>query len=210
MFQKIFSRHIYSKVSGISLAPFLPKKSRTRYASGPASKGGVNEETWHGHYQHKYSVFYCLRADPAAKTYLFSVDTFIKEAPKEINTTLLAPFAYFPDRPAFALVTNESDGYKISHEIYDRSDFEKYIKDLDLPDVVKALEKIGTGTIEDKKVRDAVEYLLDALKNQTPCITYKPGDLAMYNESRTMRFSPSYVPSTPPEKDRWILALAVI
>ncbi len=170
--------------------------------------GTVNEETWHGHYQYKYSVFYCLRADPEAKTYFFSANALVETAPKEIADLLLRPLKYIKSAEPFSLISKNESGYEISHHIYGRSDIEKYIKDLDLPNVVKALENLIT-TVSDNEARNAVEYLLNALKKCNVFISYLPGDIALYNEECTMRFSPAYTPSTRKEKDRWILALSV-
>ncbi len=182
----------------------LENTVRFRKADG----GAVNEETWHGHSQYKYSVFYCLRADPEAKTYFFSANVAIKNAPPEIVDSLLAPFSYIPGKSPFPLITEGENGYELSLEIYGRSDFEKYIKDLDLPDVVKALKKIRTSDLN-KEAQDATDYLLNAILTTTSCIVYNAGDIALYNETSTMRFSPAYTPSTAPEEDRWILSLSV-
>jgi hypothetical protein len=166
----------------------------------------VNEETWHGHYQYQYSVFYCLRGDPNAKTYLFSANQFVKNAQPDIQKMLLAPKKYMADKEPFSLIVQESDGYRISEQIYDRSDFEKYVKDLDLPDVTKALRKISP---KESDSVSTVQYLLQALENPDHWISYTAGDIAMYNESSTMRFSPSYKPSTEKHFDRWILSLSI-
>jgi hypothetical protein len=170
--------------------------------------GTVNEETWHGHYQYKCSVFYCLRADPEAKTYFFSANTLIETAPKEISDLLLRPLKYIENAEPFSLISKNESGYEISHHIYGRSDIEKYIKDLDLPDVIKALENL-INTVTDQEAKNAVEYLLNTLKKCDVFISYLPGDVALYNEECTMRFSPAYIPSTRTEEDRWILALSV-
>ena len=191
---------------GKFLGTISPKgiENTIRFRTGGES---ANEETWHGHYQYSYSVFYCLRGDENAKTYFLSANSVIKNAPKAIANALLSPFAYFPARQPFALM-HKSRGYEFSHEIFDRSDFEKYIKDLDLPDALKALERIDTESVS-KDAQNTLAYLLDAIRN-APYITYKPGDVALYNEQSTMRFSPSYVPSGKPEEDRWILSLSVL
>jgi hypothetical protein len=171
--------------------------------------GDVNEETWHGHSQYKCSVFYCLRADPEAKTYFFSVNEIIKNALPEIANSLQASFSYIPEKSPFPLVIKGESGYELSLEIYGRSDFEKYVKDLDLPDVVKALKKISADNLNNSEAQGTVDYLLNAILTTTSYIVYKPGDIALYNETSTMRFSPSYIPSTTPEDDRWILSLSV-
>jgi hypothetical protein len=170
--------------------------------------GLVNEETWHGHYQYQYTAFYCLRGDPAAETYFFSANTFIKNAPDHLRELFLTPFVYFPDRPAFSLITSNTYGHSLSHNIYDRSDFERYVKDLDLPDVVKSLEKIN-GRIHDQDFQKAVTYLTNTLKNPDLYVSYRPGDVALYDERSTLRFSPSYIPTTAQGEDRWLLALTV-
>lgn len=170
--------------------------------------GYVNEETWHGHYQYRYSVFYCLRADDQAKTYFFSANTFLQNAPAEIFSLLVTPFKYLQGEESFPLISKNESGHEISHHIYGRSDIEQYIKDLDLPDVVKALTHI-LANVQDVNAKKAVDYLLNALRNCPDYICYKPGDIALYNEECTMRFSPGYTPSTQAIEDRWILALSV-
>lgn len=194
-----------------SIGDFLGKisdkkvENSIRFRSGT---GYVNEETWHGHYQYKYSVFYCLRADEEAKTYFFSANTLIQTAPSEIATLLVRPLSYIQGDEPFPLISKNKSGYEISHYIYGRSDIEQYIKDLDLPDVTKTLAHI-LADVQDESAKKAVEYLLNALKNCPDYISYKPGDIALYNEECTMRFSPGYTPSTQPIEDRWILALSV-
>lgn len=174
-----------------------------------AESGDVNEETWHGHSQYKYSVFYCLRADTEAKTYFFSANETIKNALPEITQSLLASFPYISGKSPFPLVIEGENGYELSLEIYGRSDFEKNIKDLDLPDVVKALKKISADNFNNKEAQGTVDYLLNKILTTTSCIVYKPGDIALYNETSTMRFSPAYTPSTDSKNDRWILSLSV-
>lgn len=170
--------------------------------------GHVNEETWHGHHQYKYSVFYCLRADERAKTYFFSANTLLQTAPPEVASLLVRPLPYIQAKAPFPLISKNESGYEISHHIYGRSDIEKYIKDLDLPDVVKALTHI-LANVQDENTKKAIEYLLNILKNCPDYISYKPGDIALYNEECTMRFSPGYNPSTQSTEDRWILALSI-
>lgn len=187
------------KISDKNIENTIRFRSETEY---------VNEETWHGHYQYKYSVFYCLRADAQAKTYFFSANKFLETAPAEIVPLLVAPLKYIQSEEPFSLISKNESGHEISHHIYGRSDIEQYIKDLDLPDVVKALTHI-LATSQDENAKKAVDYLLNALKNCPDYICYKSGDIALYNEECTMRFSPGYTPSTQPTEDRWILALSV-
>jgi len=202
-----FPAYILKSV-GEYLGTISPKgvENTIRFRTG--NLGIVNEETWHGHYQYQYTLFYCLRGDPAAQTHFFSANALMKNVPADIAEILLTSYKYFPDRESFPLITKSEHGYSISHHIYDRSDFEKYVKDLDLPDVLKALEKMR-GRAEKGDAEQAVEYLLDTIKDSTPAISYKPGDVALYDERSTIRFSPSYTPTTPQAEDRWILALTV-
>jgi hypothetical protein len=204
----IFPAHIIKSI-GNFLGTISHKDLENTVRFRNVENGDVNEETWHGHPQYKYSVFYCLRADREAKTYFFSANNMIKNAPSEIADLLLKPFSYVSDKSPFPLIIKRENGYELSLEIYDHSDFEKYIKDLDLPDIMKVLKKISVSVLNNKEAQDAVEYLIKAILTTTTYVVYKPGDIALYNEASTMRFSPAYTPSTVPEEDRWILSLSI-
>lgn len=206
--ENIFSGYILKSI-GSFLGVISCKNLENTVRFRNADKKIVNEETWHGHPQYKYSVFYCLRADPNAKTYFFSANDTVKNAPPEIARSLTEPFSYLSNKKPFSLLQKGPRGYEISIDIYDRSDFEKYIKDLDLPDVVKALKKIDASDFNNREAKGAVTYLLKVIEDTTQCIVYEPGDIALYNETSTMRFSPAYEPSTSPDEDRWILSLSV-
>lgn len=168
----------------------------------------TNTETWHSHFQYSSSVFYCLRGDSEAKTYFLSANEMMKTAESETQL-LTKPLEYITGLPSFALIEKVSNRYIFSKHIFDRSELEKYIDDLDLPDVVKMLKKIIKNTLS-TEAQQAVRYLINKLETATDWISYIPGDFVLVHESSVIRYSPGYAPTTSPENARWLLAVSVI
>ena len=153
--------------------------------------GSTNVETWHGHPQFSFSIFYCLRGDENAKTYFLSANDIMAHATEEEKQMLLDA----------TLIKSVDSGFEFSKDMYQPSDFQRYIENLDLPDTTKALNI--------NKEDEAFKYLLKQMIDTGEKIVYQPGDLAVYNERQTMRFSPSYMPTTEAGKERWILGVGV-
>ncbi|XKT74546.1 MAG: hypothetical protein ACJKTH_00415 [Patescibacteria group bacterium UBA2163] len=154
-------------------------------------KGATNVETWHGHPQFSFSIFYCLRGDKNAKTYFLSAHDIMAQAGEEKRGMLLAS----------GLLKQVEGGYEFSKELYQPSDFQQYIENLDLPDTTKSLNM--------NKEDEAFRYLLRCMVDAEESIVYQSGDVAVYNERQTMRFSPSYIPSTKDGEGRWLLGVGV-
>lgn len=171
--------------------------------------GNNNTETWHNHRQYKYSVFLCLKDDPNPRTYLLSANTLIKESNSEMKELLLSEFSYIQGEPPFPLIERHGDRYAFSRNIFDRSELEERIKDLDLPDALHKLDRIFR-TSDDQAVKNTVKYLVDVINNFSEHYTFTKGDLMIVEESSTIRFSPEYKPSSKePGGERWILTLSV-
>lgn len=162
--------------------------------------GLKNEEPWHNHSQHKYSALYCLYSDPESTSFLESANQIIKNAPKNIKEKLLNPKGFLGEKP-FSLIKKVDNGYEFSREIFDHSYLEESIDNLDLPDALKKLDKI--------KQHEEVKYLIDILNNSSNDFVYQAGDLAIVNESSTIRFSPAYIPKNTKEMDKWLLAASI-
>jgi hypothetical protein len=153
--------------------------------------GSTNVETWHGHPQFSYSVFFCLRGDENAKTYFLSANDIIKHASDYEKTMLLSD----------GLIRGVETGYEFSEKIYQPSDFQQFVENLDLLDTTKALNI--------DRESEAYTYLLKQMADSQDKVVYHPGDIAIYNERQTMRFSPSYAPSTKTGEGRWLLGVGV-
>ncbi len=167
----------------------------------------TNKETWHSHFQYASSIFYCLRSDPEAKVYFLSADEVMCDA-KEVAPLLTTTFKYVKDLPEFALIQEVSGKYIFSKYIFERSELEKYIEDLDLPDAVKMLKNIIAST-PDVKAKGAASYLLSQLEGAKDFISYLPGDLIMVHEPRVIRYSPGFASKIPVREARWLLAVSV-
>ncbi len=168
----------------------------------------TNTETWHSHFQFSMSAFYCLRGDPAAVTYFLSANDVMKNA-GEIGPLLLKPFTFIENFEAFPLLAPKDGKYIFSKHIFDRSDLEKHIKDLDLPDVVKMLKKILV-VLTDSEAQTAVRYLVNLLENAQDHISYQAGDIMIVREPATIRYSFGYKPQNAIDKARWLLAVSVM
>lgn len=167
----------------------------------------ANVETWHSHFQYSASVFYCLRGDQAARTYFLAARQLVA-IDFTIKKLLMTPFQYLDDIQPFALIEEDDNTYKFSRYIFDRSELEKYIQDLDLPDAAKALKRILSTDLEAGGKR-AISYLLDQLENTEDFISYVPGDLILVNEQRVIRYSPSFRSENNPAESRWLIAVSV-
>ncbi len=168
---------------------------------------GTNNETWHSHFQFKSSLFYCVRADESAKTYYLVAGNVARSA-GELLPDLLTPYSYIADTPAFPLIELHDGTYTFSKYIFERSELEKFVKDLDLPDAVKMLRKI-VKNVTDKKYAHAAAFLLSQLEDAQEYISYLPGDLVLLHEPRVIRFSPGYKTNIPVERARWLLAVSL-
>lgn len=118
--------------------------------------------------------------------------------------------SYLSEQEPFSLVEDSlGGGYAFSKEIFDRSELEERIKDLDLPDALNRLDRIAKTT-EDSEAKKAVDYLLYVINNLSEHYTFTKGDLMIVEEAGTIRFSPEYKPSENNIGDeRWILTLSV-
>ncbi len=168
----------------------------------------ANTETWHSHFQYSSSVFYCLRGDSEAKTCFVSANEIMSTTESEPQL-LTKPLEYIAGLPAFALIEMVSNRYIFSKYIFDRSELEKYIDDLDLPDVIKMLKKI-IKNVSSPEAQQGVRYLINKLETASDWISYMPGDVVLVQESSVIRYSPGYVPTTSTETARWLLAVSVI
>lgn len=186
----IFPRYLIETL-GTYLGQFSEKGIESSIRFRTSEDGSMNVETWHGHPQFTYSVFYCLRGDKNAKTYFLSANDIIKDATEEDKAMLLNS----------GLIKQATNGYEFSEEIYQPSDFQQQIENLDLPDTTKIL----SGNREN----EAHTYLLRRMLDAKDKVVYQPGDVAIYNERQTMRFSPSYMPSAQPGQERWLLGVGV-
>lgn len=167
----------------------------------------TNTETWHSHFQHLTSVFYCLRGDQEAKTYFLSANELMSDA-GGANGLLTKHQNYIEGLPEFSLIEGAPTKYTFSKHIFDRSEVEKYIDDLDLPDVTKMLKKI-VEKASDQEAKQAVTYIISRLENASDFISYLPGDIMMVHEPSVIRYSKGYKPSSPADKARWLLAVSV-
>lgn len=168
----------------------------------------TNRETWHSHFQYSSSVFYCLRGDPEARVYFLSANELMRNA-GDMEELLTTPLEYIKSVPKFSLIEAESGKYKFSKYIFDRSELEKYIQDLDLPDAVKMLRKI-VNTNSDRQAMRAASYFISRLENAQDHISYIPGDLMMVHDPNVIRYSPGYKTTIPIQKARWLLAVSLI
>jgi hypothetical protein len=169
--------------------------------------GLTNTETRHAHFQHRYSLLYCLRGDKNAHTLLAQAKTIITQADTQMREALTTPYQYLHNVEKFSLIEKNDNGYWFSPYIFDRSDLEEMVKDLDLPDVLKMFHKIKKEAIE-HKAKNTINYLTKQLENSDRII-YEAGDLMVVNEQTTIRFSPSYKPSNEPGEERWLLATSI-
>ena len=168
----------------------------------------TNIETWHSHFQYSASVFYCLRGDPAARTYFLTANEIMANA-GDIRGALVTPFSFIEGTDPFALIELDGNTHKFSKCIFDRSELEKHIRDLDLPDAIKALKRIRSANLP-SDARDAVEYLIGQLERPKESISYVPGDLVLVNEQRVIRYSPSFETTAVPTQARWLLAVSIL
>lgn len=187
---QIFPRYLIETL-GKYLGEFSEKGIESSIRFRTSEDGSMNVETWHGHPQFTHSVFYCLRGDENARTYFLSANDIAKEAIEEDKMMLLNS----------GLIKQAADGYEFSKEIYQPSDFQQQIKNLDLPDTTKVLSR--------DRENEAHNYLLKRMLDAKDKVVYLPGDVAIYNERQTMRFSPSYIPSSKPGEERWLLGVGV-
>lgn len=170
--------------------------------------GNNNTETWYNHRQYKYSVFLCLKDDPTPKTYLLSANKIIEDSNLVIKDMLLDKLKYIPKQESFPLIEKYNNGYAFSKNIFDRSDLEEKIKDLDLPDALQKLDRILKDN-NDEKVQKSVKCLVDIINNHYEYYTFTKGDLMIVEEASTIRFSPEYKPSKVNEgEERWILTMS--
>lgn len=171
--------------------------------------GNNNTETWHNHRQYKYSVFLCLKDDPTPKTYLLSANKIIEDSDPIIKDILLDKLKYISNEESFPLIEKYNNGYAFSKNIFDKSDLEEKIKDLDLPDALQKLDRIVKDN-HDEKVQKSVKCLVDIINNHYEYYTFTKGDLMIVEEASTIRFSPEYKPLKREDGDeRWILTLSV-
>ncbi len=187
---QIFPRYLIETL-GKHLGEFSEKGIESSIRFRTSDDGSMNVETWHGHPQFTYSVFYCLRGDENAKTYFLSANDIIYEAAKVERAMLLTS----------GLIKQDQNGFKFSEAIYQPSDFQQQIMNLDLPDTTKVLSA--------NRESEAYTYLLKRMLDAKDKVVYQPGDVAIYNERQTMRFSPSYMPSSQPGAERWLLGVGV-
>jgi hypothetical protein len=168
---------------------------------------GTNNETWHSHFQYKSSIFFCVRADANAMVYFLTASEVIESA-GELTPYLTTPYQFLENLPAFSLIESREGYYIFSKYIFERSELEKYVKDLDLPDAMKML-RIIVGSASDQNFARAASYLLNKLEKAQDCISYVPGDLIMVHEPRVIRYSPGYRTDIAAKEARWLLAVSL-
>lgn len=168
---------------------------------------GTNNETWHSHFQYSSSIFYCIRADANAKTY-FLTSRDVTNSAGDLLPYLTTPYKYLNESPAFSLIEPLHEYYAFSKYIFERSELEKFVKDLDLPDAMKMLKKI-VKSITDDNFAKAASYLLQCLEKAEDSICYIPGDLILVHEPRVIRYSPGYKTDIPAKNARWLLAVSL-
>ena len=170
----------------------------------------ANEETWHSHPQFDLSIFFCLRADPHAKVMLVQARDIFEAAPKNIQPILLQAFPYIEGREDFALLQKHGERYVFAREIYHPSKFQGSIEDLDLPDVKGTLEHI-LKNLRETCPRAGLDWILGHFSEDCGfSIIYQPGDIAIYDEKGTLRYSPSFIPKSKPPHDRWLQSVSLM
>lgn len=173
------------------------------------ASGLTNIETWHSHFQHNFSLLFCLRGDKNAQSFLISANELMKKSNNEKGVLLTKPQKYLENEEPFSLIKKVQDNYEFSSLIFDRSDFEEQIPNLDLPDAEQKLKQIQISLKSNIEVQKSVNYLFELLEDVSNYVVYKQGDMMIVNEQSTIRYSSSYELSTEEGKERWLIATSI-
>jgi hypothetical protein len=198
-------------LSGLSEKPLAAKRFehtiRFRFNGDPL----CNVEPWHNHPQYHSTIFFCQRGDAEAKTYMISA-TEIFLANPELKETFLEPYDYFGNGQPFALMERTGKLIAFSKRLSIPSPLKGRAPDLDLGDAEAVLcDFISSSVRRPQPQTLAITALVKALQkpSQNEPIIYRPGDVAIYNENTTMRYSPAFKPSALPTHERWLQSLSL-
>lgn len=197
--------HIFSKIVS-ELGEISDKKIENTIRFITKGKT-MNEEPWHNHSQHKYSILYCLYSDMKSYSFLESANQIMRKADRKSRKNLLSVSKYVCNVEEFSLIKEKNGIYEFSRDIFGHSYLENEVDNLDLPDALKKLKKMIKSVSGDTK--KSVQYLIEELENSENKFIYQVGDLAIVNEASTIRFSPAYFSSTKKGREKWLLAASV-
>ena len=192
------------------LKPFNQPVANKRFESSIRFQNGnmTNEETWHGHPQFHYTAFYCHQGDLHAQTNVFSANMAMRCLQRGTQTTLLTPFAYTSDQKPFALIAPREQGFRFTPELQTaQSNWMDKIESLDLPNLLKFLDMLYDSNIP-RKNKAAIHQLQNIFNNWVFPIIHHAGDLILFNEKTTIRYSAPYKPSTS-NTPRWMQTLSL-
>lgn len=169
-------------------------------------EAGVAAESWHGHPHHDYSVFYCVRGDPEATTYVTSTEDVLDAASEARRDALLKAYSYGEER--FSLLQRQDDLVVFAPQLYVASDLQRDIEDLHLPDVKRGLERLICDELP-SEARGNIAFLTEFLDDVDRKVCYEAGDLAVFNERTTLRYSPGYEETGEEGERRWLYVTGV-
>lgn len=172
-------------------------------------KNEANEETWHSHPQFDFSIFFCLRADPNAHVFMVQARDIYETASGQTKNILLTPYPYLAEAPAFALLERHGERFTFARPLYSPSKLQGDIEDLDLPDVKKTLEHICNQRLENCPA-EGLSHFLKCFETGSHKIVYQPGDVAIYDEKGTLRYSPPFEQTEQSPHNRWLQSLSLL
>lgn len=164
-----------------------------------------NEETWHNHNQFSFTAFLCLRGDINAKTHVISANEIIQSKDSTVSELLMKKHKYISTHESFGIIEESNGFFTFSNHLFESSDLEKVIQNLEMKDITKACKLFNNKNTDAIK---AISCLKKILQKPKHIFTYQPGDIIILNEKSTIRYSPEYLPNNDAINDRWLLTLS--
>ena len=177
-----------------------------------------NQETWHGHPDYSYTLFYCQKGDPKAKTKVICAHTLammvFTHYPEGLNH-LFEPQEFIKGQAPFSLISgSEQEGYAFAPQLHQtRSSLAQNIEALDLPDIQMCLRHWKDNLDANPDVKKTLTFLTGLLTMygslHDEMFVYERGDIVIYNEKTTARYSNSFEASDA-KNPRWMQTLSVM
>jgi len=183
----------------------------------PVNHHAMNEEPWHGHPDYGYTLFYCQHGDPNAQTRVLCAETIAKLTftyyPEGLDA-LFKPQAFIPQIEPFALIQkSRKNGYIFASELNSiKTSLLEHVDGLDLPDMQSCLKYWRDNSDIDDSAKAALTFMMTILTYHgafcDKIMTYERGDIVIFNEKNTARYSQSFQPSDQ-KNPRWLQSLSV-
>ena len=166
--------------------------------------GMANVEPWHGHPDFKTTMFFCHKGDKAATAYVGQAREILRTANGNLAHAIMTPYPYVVGEKPFSLMKLFGHKTVFTPALYKNP---QDVADLKLPDVLATVEQLLQAQPRGAH-RSALEHIREALLLNKNAIVYEPGDLAIYDEHSTIRYSPGFKISNDPGQERWLQSIA--